>query len=188
MTSFSALDIVRPWIEAHVSEGDLCVDATAGRGRDTLRLCRLAGETGRVIAFDIQPEAIESTRALLRSEGVEGRAELHLDGHEHMDRYAAPGTVSCITFNLGWLPGGDHSVNTRAGTSIEAVGKGLELLRDGGLMSICIYYGRDTGYEERDAVLNYLETIDSARYTAVVSRFVNRGGCPPIPVLIMKGK
>ena len=187
MISFSALDIVRPCIEARVGEGSLCIDATAGRGRDTLMLCRLAGESGRVIAFDIQPEAIESTRMLLRAEGMERRAELHLEGHENMDAYAAPETVSCITFNLGWLPGGDHSINTRADTTIAAVSKGLGLLRRGGLMSICIYYGRDTGFGERDALLRYLETVDSGRFTVVVSRFVNRTGCPPIPVLIMKG-
>lgn len=27
-------------------------------------------------------------------------------------------------------------------------------------MSLCIYYGRDCGYEERDALLEFLETID----------------------------
>lgn len=188
MRSFSALDIVRPFIESHVREGDFCIDATAGRGNDTLLLCRLVGENGRVAAFDIQPEAIESTRALLEENGVLSRAALYLEGHENMALHAEEGTVSCITFNFGWLPGGDHSINTRAETSISAIEQGLRLLRDDGVMSLCIYYGRDTGFAERDALLSYLETIDSTKYTVIVSRFVNRGGCPPIPVFILKGR
>lgn len=188
MRSFSALDIVRPFIENNVREGDLCIDATAGRGNDTLQLCRLVGESGHVIAFDIQPEAIESTRSLLTANGVIERAELHREGHENMARYAAEGTVSCITFNFGWLPGGDHSINTQAQTSIAAIEQGLRLLKDQGVMSLCIYYGRDTGFAERDALLSYFETIDSSKYTVIVSSFVNRGGCPPIPVFIMKGR
>ena len=188
MRSFSALDIVRPFIESNVGEGDLCIDATAGRGNDTLLLCRLVGEKGRVIAFDIQQAAIDSTRTLLEANGVLDRAELHCEGHESMSKYAQEGTVSCITFNFGWLPGGDHTINTRAETSIAAIEQGLRLLRDDGVMSLCIYYGRDTGFAERDALLDYFETIDNTKYTVIVSRFVNRGGCPPIPVFIMKGR
>lgn len=46
-----------------------------------------------------------------------------------MDVYAEEETVSCITFNLGYLPGGDHSVATRADSSIRAVESGLKLLK-----------------------------------------------------------
>ena len=61
-----------------------------------------------------------------------------------MDVYAEEETVSCITFNLGYLPGGDHSVATRADSSISAVESGLKLLKIGGLMTLCIYSGWDT--------------------------------------------
>ena len=45
-----------------MKEGDLCIDATAGNGNDTLFLCELVGECGRVLAFDIQKEAVENTK------------------------------------------------------------------------------------------------------------------------------
>ena len=32
------------FMENHVKEGDLCIDATAGNGNDTLFLCELVGE------------------------------------------------------------------------------------------------------------------------------------------------
>ena len=61
----NTLGIVHEFLKQYVREGDFCIDATAGRGRDTALLCRLAGETGRVLAFDIQREAVDQTRALL---------------------------------------------------------------------------------------------------------------------------
>ena len=63
--TFNALDISKRVISERVSEGDICIDATAGRGNDTAFLCELAGKSGRVIAFDIQSDAIESTKQLL---------------------------------------------------------------------------------------------------------------------------
>lgn len=52
-----------------VQPGDTVVDATLGNGHDTLMLCELVGETGRVIGFDIQPDAVERTRERLADAG-----------------------------------------------------------------------------------------------------------------------
>ena len=51
-------------------------------------------------------------------------------------------------------------------------------------MTLILYYGRETGFEEKDALLEYLPTIDSSKYTVVEMPFVNRSNCPPIPILI----
>lgn len=183
-SSLNTLTIAHRFIREHVTPGAFCIDATAGRGNDTALLCELAGETGRVIAFDIQPEAVESTKALLAQKGLS--AEVHLQSHSEMDRYAEENTVDCITFNFGWLPGGNHSIHTQTATSIQAIEKGLRLLKVGGIMSLCIYYGRDTGFEEKEAILQYLKTVDGKRYTVLVLEFTNRPNCPPIPVCIIR--
>ena len=52
------------WRE-QIRPGDLCIDATMGNGNDTLFLCRMAGKTGHVTAFDIQQQALEATEKLL---------------------------------------------------------------------------------------------------------------------------
>lgn len=184
--SFSALDIIKRVITETVKEGDICIDATAGRGNDTLLLCNLVGESGHVTAFDIQQDAVDSTKQLLEENGVSHRADVLLKSHSEMDTLFEENTVSCITFNFGWLPKGDHTVFTKKETSIEAIEKGLRLLKSGGVMTLIIYYGRDTGFEERDAILEYLPTIDSSKYTVVEMPFVNRPNCPPIPVVIIK--
>ncbi|MCM1578117.1 MAG: methyltransferase domain-containing protein [Ruminococcus sp.] len=183
---FSALEISKAVIAEKVKEGDLCIDATAGNGNDTVFLAELAGDTGHVIAFDIQQRAVESTLALLREKGLDKRAEVHLESHDNMDKYASPGTVSCITFNFGWLPGGDHSIHTEAETSIAAVKKALTLLKPGGVISMILYYGRDTGFEEKNALTEFVGTIDSGEFTVVTAEFSNRPNCPPLPIFIIR--
>ncbi|MGI6030940.1 MAG: class I SAM-dependent methyltransferase [Eubacteriales bacterium] len=184
--SLNTVGLTHDFMARHVQPGDLCIDATAGRGRDTVFLCGLVGEEGHVLAFDIQQQAVDATRLLLRQQGVANRAQVLLDSHIHMNRYACPGTVSCIAFNFGYLPGGDHNIFTRPDSSIAAIEQGLELLRPGGVMSLAIYSGGDTGYEERDALLAYLKMLDQKKYTVLVTHFFNRPNDPPIPVFILK--
>ena len=185
---FSALQIIHHVLELHVQPGDCCIDATAGRGKDTQFLAGLVGETGHVIAFDIQQDAVDSTRALLAANGMEARTDVILDSHANMAQYAEEGTISAITFNFGWLPGGDHNVFTKPESSIRAIEEGLRLLKDDGIMTLILYYGRETGFAERDALLAFLPTLDSDLYTVVEMPFVNRQNCPPIPIVIFKGR
>ena len=168
----------------HVAPGAFCIDATAGKGRDTALLCRLAGESGRVLAFDIQPDATAQTKALLAAEGL--NAEVILDTHAHMEQYAAPETVDCVVFNFGRLPGGDPAVFTRAESSVAAINAGLRLLKPGGVMAIALYYGKENGYGERDAILAHLQTLDDRRFSVLCCDWANRRNDPPMPIFIWK--
>ena len=180
----NTLAMVHAFLRKEARPGAVCIDATAGKGRDTALLCRLAGETGRVLAFDIQEEAVAQTQALLASEGL--RAEVLLDSHAHMGRYLPPESVDCIVFNFGRLPGGDPKIFTRADTSVEAIRAGLELLRPGGVLAIALYYGGENGYEERDRILQYLEEVDQRCFSVLACRWTNRRGDPPMPVFVWK--
>lgn len=128
---FSALNIIHKIIRERVQPGDLCIDATAGRGNDALFLAELVGETGHVTAFDIQQDAVDSTKKLLEEHGMTSRTDVLLKSHSEMDEICEEGTVSCITFNFGWLPKGDHNIFTNKSTSIPAIEKGLKLLKSG---------------------------------------------------------
>ena len=180
----NTLGLVHTFLRQTVRPGAVCIDATAGKGRDTALLCRLAGETGRVLAFDIQLEAVEQTKALLAQEGLQ--AEVYLDSHAHMAQYAEPETVDCVVFNFGRLPGGNPKIFTRAESSLQAIDAGLELLRPGGIMAIALYYGGENGYTERDAVLAHLAKLDQRRFTVLEGRWANRRGDPPMPVFVWK--
>lgn len=185
-SSVNALTLAHDFLARHVRPGAFCIDATAGRGGDTAFLCSLVGPQGRVLAFDIQQEAIDSTRALIREKGYEAIARAVLDSHANLAAYARRESVDGICFNFGWLPGGDHGIHTEAGTSVEAVRQGLELLKPGGVMSLCLYYGRDCGFGERDALLESLAAVDFRRYTVLCLRFHNRPNNPPMPIFITK--
>ena len=55
-------------------------------------------------------------------------------------------------------------------------------------MSLCIYSGGDSGFEERDAILSFLKCLDTKYYLVILSSYYNRPNHPPIPVMILKLK
>ena len=123
----TAVRFVQDYLAAHLPHPKLCIDATCGNGGDTACLCRLVGPEGRVLGFDIQPEAITSTRARLEKQGL--TAELICDSHANLLQYVRPGTADIVMFNFGWLPGADHSVFSTADSSIPALEAALAALR-----------------------------------------------------------
>lgn len=181
----NSLAISHETVSKVVRQGDTAVDATMGNGNDTVFLAGLVGDCGKVYAFDIQERALEATRRKIEEAGVADRVELILDGHQNMDKYVPKG-IKAVMFNLGYLPRGDHSIGTRAETTIEAIEKSLKLLCIEGIVMIVIYYGGDSGFEEKEAVMEYVKTIDCKKYSVLVQDFVNQVNCPPIAVCIEK--
>ena len=165
-------------------QGGTVIDATAGNGFDTLKLCKQVGEDGRVYAFDIQVSAIEETENKLRREGFKN-ARLVLDSHSELDNYIAE-AVDGVIFNLGYLPGGDHTLQTKADTTIIAIEKSLALLKSTGFVSVTVYYGKNSGTEEKEGVMQFLKNLDHKKYTVLTFDFHNRPNNPPITVIITK--
>ncbi len=186
MGNWNALAVTHRFLQKYVPQGGFAVDATAGNGGDTLLLCQLVGETGHVFAMDVQLQAVENTRKRLDEAGFTAAAQVVQASHADLLRYVQPESADCVVFNFGWLPGGDHEVFTRKETSIPAIEQGLTCLKPGGIMSLCLYYGRNNGYEERDAILEYARALDHHCYTVLVVDFANRVNDPPIPVFIIK--
>ena len=184
--SIHTISLLHSWIRQKVSQGAFCIDATAGKGKDTALLAELVGDTGKVIAMDIQAEALASTKALLEKKSLSERVQLVLDSHANMNAYAAEGSVDCIVFNLGYLPGGDHSIATHAESTIQALEQSLRLLKPFGIIAMAIYHGGDTGFQERDAVLDWLKGVDHKQYTVLVADFYNRPNHPPLAVCIVR--
>ena len=184
--SIHTISLLHSWIRQKVSQGAFCIDATAGKGKDTALLAELAGDTGKVIAMDIQAEALASTNALLEKKCLADRVQLVLDSHANLHAYAEEASVDCIVFNLGYLPGGDHSIATHAESTIQALEQSLRLLKPFGMIAMAIYHGGDTGFAERDAVLDWLKGVDHKQYTVMVTDFYNRPNHPPLAVCIIR--
>ena len=167
--------------------GARAVDATMGNGKDTLWLCGLVGETGRVYAFDVQAEAVARTRELLEREGVVDRATLFCRGHEHMAE-VVDGPVDAVMFNLGWLPGAEHGVTTRVETTLQAADAALTLLKPEGLLTICVYPGHDEGTRELNALTAWAASLDPRRYDALMKHYMNQPNDPPVLIAVKRNK
>jgi len=180
-----ATDLAKLFMKRIVSQGDIVVDATVGNGNDTLFLAELVGQKGKVYGFDIQKKALEKANQRIKKNGLNDRVKLIQDGHENIDKYIDT-KVKGIMYNLGYLPGENKIITTKAYTTIISIGKALELLDKGGGISICIYTGHEEGAKECVEIINYLEKIDQSDYNIVKLEFINQKNNPPKLVLIEK--
>ena len=103
-----------------------------------------------------------------------------------MKKYAE--SAKAIVFNFGYLPGSDHTIFTHPDTSVTAIKEALDIITDDGFICICSYYGGDTGFEEKEAVMEYLRSLDQKHYTVMMLDFINRQGCPPILYVVEKNR
>jgi len=178
----NVLEVARRLIVERIQPGELAIDATMGNGNDTLFLCKTVGEQGRVIAYDIQPEAMEKTRVRLEREGVLDRVELVLASHEEMSRITEK--PAAIMFNLGYLPGGDKEITTKAESTIRAIEAGISLLRPGGIMTIIVYWGHPAGETEKEAVAHYCQKLDQTQYLVLQYQYLNQQNQAPFLLAI----
>ncbi|OSB12204.1 16S rRNA (cytosine(1402)-N(4))-methyltransferase [Paraclostridium bifermentans] len=178
-------DLNKVLLEDVINEGDIVIDATMGNGYDTKYLAEKVGENGLVYSFDVQEEAIKSTKKRLEKAELIDRVNLILDGHQNMDMYVNK-EVSCVMFNLGYLPRAKHQVITKPETTLEAIKKSLELLKPNGVVSIAIYTGHEGGMEECDEVFGYVSKLDQSEYSVLNCNFVNQINHPPRLIMIEK--
>lgn len=184
MDFLSVLDAAHSIAGHAIRPEDLVIDATLGNGHDTLFLLREIGAEGRVVGFDVQRKALDATRERVQRQApaIMDRLRLVHDGHEamaaHLDDEAS-GTVGAVMFNLGYLPGGDHSIITEPETTCAALTASAELLRPGGVITIVAYSGHQGGEEEFQAVESWAASLPQDAFRALSYRFVNQKNDPP---------
>lgn len=177
LSKFFMSQVIRP--------GDYVIDATAGNGYDTLFLANLVLDKGKVFSFDIQKQAIESTKNQLIKAEILHRVELYHRNHIYIKEYVHD-KIKGAMFNLGYLPNSDHSITTKGHSTITALKQVLELLLSGGLVSICLYYGHLEGKKELEEVLSFIQTLDYKLYNVVKIDYYNKIHNPPKLVIIEK--
>ncbi len=89
-------------------------------------------------------------------------------------------------FNLGYLPGKDHNITTKAETTIKALKKSLKLLDDNGIVLLVIYYGHESGKEEKAALEKFTSKLDQKVYNVMKNSFINQVNNPPLLICIEK--
>lgn len=131
ITRLKMIDIIHQCMDEQIRPGDTVCDCTMGNGHDTAYMCRLTGDTGTVYSFDIQPEALSRTEALLAEEHLLTPARLILDSHSHLKQYIDH-PIRFFVFNLGYLPDGDPTVITKGTSTLEAIEAALSITETGG--------------------------------------------------------
>ncbi|MCH9656709.1 MAG: methyltransferase domain-containing protein [Planctomycetes bacterium] len=149
-------------IAAVLKPGETAIDATAGNGHDTLFLCQTVGPTGSVFAFDIQQKGLDQTIEKLTQAGF---SNCNLVCHDHSQlAEIIPSNlhqrIGAIMFNLGYLPGGDHTIITQQHSTLTAVKAASKLLRPGGILTIMAYPGHPGGAAETTAVSEWINTLE----------------------------
>jgi 16S rRNA C1402 N4-methylase RsmH len=170
-----------------VEVGDTVIDATVGNGHDTLFLAQLIGDSGHLYGFDIQPAALAATRARLSQHHLLSRATLLQCGHETMAE-AIPenlhGTITAVMFNLGYLPGNDHTVRTRSTTTRQALERARSLLAPNGIIVIIAYTGHAHGREETEEVKHWARGLEDEGYSVEIIIPPSRNGNAPELVVV----
>jgi predicted methyltransferase len=156
MTPPRPTELAQSLLRDTIHEGDTVIDATAGNGHDTVFLAECVGDGGRVLAFDLQEKAIQATRHRVKAAGYSSRIGLFNANHATMAAHAAPGTVSAVMFNLGYLPGEDHAVTTETADTRNALAAAATLLKPGGSLSVVCYPGHPEGAVEAREVEAWL--------------------------------
>jgi predicted methyltransferase len=172
----------------HLQEGDRAIDATAGNGYDTLFLAEQVGASGKVIAIDIQDCAIRSTREKLESADLIDRVRLVTDDHAIVLKKLIVDdheNAEAITFNLGYLPGSDKSIQTRAESTEEALAASIQLLSPGGYLCVTAYRGHSGGTAEAETVESFMRKSQTEGH-AVDCYEVESSNYPPILWLLKK--
>ena len=182
----NAVEFSHYLIKKHINTNSTIIDATAGNGKDTLFLAGLADKNTEIIAFDIQKKAVNNTKELLQKNNLADRVKVIKDSHANLDKYINENQLSLVLFNLGYLPGGDKSIITNPQTTIEAVKKSLNFLKNYGIIILVVYRGHEGGLKEEKALLDFAENLDYKEYNVLKYEFVNQAAKPPEVIAIIK--
>ncbi len=164
----------------------IAVDATSGNGNDTLFLLDNISN-GKVYAFDVQQQAIESTYEKVSShKHIENLTLIH-DSHENVLNYVEK-DIDVAMFNLGFLPNADKTITTLSHSTIVAIDRILSKLSVGGRVIITIYHGHKNGKDEKRAVLEFAESLDQHFYNVLMYRFINQKNNAPFIIVIERRK
>lgn len=112
------------WVAAGVVEGAVAADIGCGPGAVSIALARQVGPTGRVLAFDRTPEAVDMARAVTERAGV---ANVAVEVADADATGVAPGTVDVAMIR--------HVLAHNGGREAAIVAHAATLVRPGG----CVY-------------------------------------------------
>lgn len=167
-------------VSQHIKPTDICLDATCGNGHDTVFLAKHAQH---VFAIDIQDEAIANTTKLLTTTQLDNVTVIR-GSHDQLDTLLPIGTkLHIVMYNLGYLPNSDHTVKTKADSTLLSIQQAIKYLEQGGLITIALYIGHEGGQDEANAIETYCTQLSKREFTIIKSTYLNRKHSPYIIII-----
>lgn len=164
-------------IDVGINGAGIYADFTMGNGFDTLYLSKNCPEGSIIYAFDVQADALDSTKRLLESENCPANYRLILDSHENFDAHIMELShgekIKCGVFNLGYRPKGDKKITTLRSSTLAALKKAIEYLDFGGVIVVAVYPGHEEGAIEGELIREYGENLNSLEYDVLYHRLIN---------------
>jgi methylase of polypeptide subunit release factors len=164
----------------YITKDDIVIDATMGHGHDTVYLAQYAKE---IIAFDIQPIALESTRKKLEERNITN-VKLILDSHENVMNYVD--SFKGVLFNLGYLPLTDKTITTKKESTLISVKSLINHIPRDGFILLTVYPNHQAGYEESVALTEYFQTLDHLIFKVIKIDLPFLDNYPPYIYFITK--
>lgn len=184
IVEFSHL-LIKDYFETYKHDQMVFIDATCGRGFDTIYMAELIKGYGHVYSYDIQNEAIDYTSEIIKNKNITNTT-LRLMSHENI----LEKNFDLVIFNLGYLPNGNKEITTNHNTSLSAIKHLIEqfdTIDHNILIIIVLYPGHHEGKLESDLIDNYAKNLVGRKY--LVSKYMNYNReTSPFIITISKNK
>ncbi len=176
IVEFSHL-LINDYFKRFKHENMVFVDATCGRGSDTIFMAKLLSTIGHVYSYDIQQIALDYTLDELKKENIEN-VTLKLKSHEFIDET----NLDLIIYNLGYLPNGDKSITTNHESTMASLKKVLSRfwLNPDMLIIIVLYPWHEEGKIESSMIDEYVKSLSSKDFLVCKYQNYNRPTSPYI--------
>lgn len=179
------------WDECIV-DAQVVIDATCGNGNDLLyvweKAYRLDNRKCEFIGIDIQKVAIEQAKAKL---SIDQHSCNHRDDAKKVTLLVGSHDIlieqighrgkrfDLVLFNLGYLPGGDHTITTQIESTLAAISSSMKYLSTNGYVTIVAYPGTTYGHSEQEAVEDFLSQQCQKQFDISMWKPINQINRPP---------
>ncbi|SYX09239.1 hypothetical protein,Putative rRNA methylase [Chlamydia poikilotherma] len=160
-----------------LNPGDTVVDATCGNGKDCLILARLLKGKGKLVAYDVQREALDKA-SLLCSSSLSFEERSIIEFKEMSHEYINEAGAKLFHYNLGYLPNGDKSLTTLETSTLVSVQRALDLVAPQGVITVVCYPGHEEGENEMVSVERLACGLDSKLWEVGSFYIMNRNKAP----------
>lgn len=165
-----------------LKKGLYVLDATCGNGHDTLFLAQhvLTDHSGFILSVDIQEIALKNTLALIKKSLPPQLWERVILEKKCHSLIKTKQKFDLVVYNLGYLPGANKQFTTKSSTTLKSLKLTMQNLNEGGAISITCYPGHPEGKLEEQALLSFLDKLDSKIWSVSYHSWLNRPASPSI--------